>query len=51
MQRYHRNRHRLIWLIVAPAALALLAIALLNRPQWPEMDSLPTPEVSDSTAP
>jgi len=46
MQRYQRNRHRLIWLFVAPAALALLVFAIWNRPEWPEMKSLPTAESS-----
>ena len=41
MQRYHRHRHRLVWLILAPAALALLILAILNRPEWPVMDALP----------
>ena len=35
MQRYHRNRHRLMWLILGPLALLLFAYALLNRPEWP----------------
>ena len=41
MQHYHRNRHRLIWLILAPVILGLLVFAVLNRPDWPEMESLP----------
>jgi hypothetical protein len=41
MQQYHRNRHRLTWLILGPIALILLILAIANRPQWPKMDSLP----------
>ena len=40
MQRYHRNRHRLMWLLLAPLALLLLALAVLNRPKWPEEKGL-----------
>ena len=49
MQRYHRNRHRLLWLILAPAALVLLAVAILNRPEWPKMDALPGVENTQDT--
>ena len=49
MQHHHRNRHRLFWVILAPLALVLLILAVLNRPDWPEMESLPgTGEASDS---
>ncbi|MGK0186657.1 MAG: hypothetical protein ACI9R3_002440 [Verrucomicrobiales bacterium] len=50
MQKYHRNRHRLIWLIVAPAALILFIFAITHRPQWPEMESLPGTEFSAEPA-
>ena len=41
MQHYHRNRHRMFWLVLGPLALLLLAAALISRPKWPTMDALP----------
>ncbi|MEM7385992.1 MAG: hypothetical protein AAF514_13715 [Verrucomicrobiota bacterium] len=35
MQRPHRNRHRLLWLLIFPAALLALIYAVANRPEWP----------------
>ena len=49
MQRYHRHRHRLLWVILGPLALAVLIYALMNRPSWPTMEALPgesTPSIS-----
>ena len=43
MQRSHRIRHRLIWLILAPFLVMLLAVAILSRPTWPTMETLPSP--------
>lgn len=31
----HRRAHRWVWLLLAPALLALLVAALAARPQWP----------------
>ena len=44
MQQYHRNRHRLIWMILAPLVVVVFILAILNRPDWPQMDSLPGAE-------
>ncbi|MDA7666684.1 hypothetical protein N9039_01985 [Verrucomicrobiales bacterium] len=43
MQRSHRIRHRLIWLILAPLLVMLLAVAILSRPKLPMMEALPGP--------
>ncbi len=32
----HRRIHRTLWLLLAPALLALLIAALAARPEWPE---------------
>ena len=44
MQRYQRNRHRLMWLILGPLALAAVIYAILNRPEIPVMDEVPGTE-------
>jgi hypothetical protein len=31
----HRRAHRWIWLLLAPALVALLVAALAARPEWP----------------
>ncbi|MGJ8725608.1 MAG: hypothetical protein ACSHYB_13700 [Roseibacillus sp.] len=41
MQRNLRKQHRLIWLILAPLALAALAYALVNRVEMPVMEEVP----------
>lgn len=38
MRRAHRTAHLLIWALVAPLAIAGLAIALLTRPPGPAGD-------------
>ncbi len=42
MQRYHRNRHRLIWLVIGPAIVAAFVFALLHRPKYVVNESLST---------
>lgn len=41
MQRYHRIRHRYMWLILVPLALALFTYALVHRVKFPVMDEVP----------
>ena len=41
MQRRHRIRHRLMWAVIAPLALAALVIAFTQRVEMPVMDELP----------
>lgn len=41
MQRYHRQRHRLVWMLFLPLAILILIIAVMNRPQWTKMEVLP----------
>lgn len=41
MQKYHRKRHRYIWLVLLPVAIGLIMIAVIKRPQWPVMDAIP----------
>ncbi len=41
MQRYHRNRHRMLWAFLLPLGILLILIALISRPHWPRMDALP----------
>lgn len=41
MQRSHRNRHRWLWLFLAPLALAALLYAVTHRQEMPVMDELP----------
>ena len=43
MQRTHRIRHRLIWLVLAPLLVMLVAVAILGRPKWPVVETLPGP--------
>ncbi len=33
MQRYHRNRHRLIWLVIGPTIVVVFVYALFHRPK------------------
>ncbi|MEZ5921647.1 MAG: hypothetical protein R3C60_09890 [Parvularculaceae bacterium] len=35
MRRPHRRAHLILWLLIAPAAAAGLALALMNRPADP----------------
>jgi len=37
----HRRVHRLVWLLLAPALVALLWAALAARPEWPEWPLAP----------
>ena len=41
MQRHQRKRHRMIWLVLLPLALAAFAYALLNRVEFPVMKEVP----------
>ena len=41
MQRTHRIRHRIIWLVLGPVAAAALIYALANRVEMPVMDTVP----------
>ncbi len=41
MQRFHRDCHRLIWLILGPLVIAAFIYALTNRPEMPVMDAVP----------
>lgn len=49
MQRYHRIRHRVLWLLLAPLLVAILLYGIWSRPQWPMMDELPDPETPVET--
>lgn len=41
MQRRHRVRHRLMWVVIGPVALGALVYALVNRVEMPVMDKVP----------
>lgn len=41
MKRAHRRWHLLIWALLGPAIFALLALAIMARPDAPMNDSLP----------
>lgn len=41
MKRAHRRFHLLIWVLLGPALLGLLALAIMVRPDAPMNDSLP----------
>ena len=41
MQRYHRVRHRILWLILGPLAFGAFLYAIFNRPAMPVMDEVP----------
>ena len=41
MQRTHRIRHRIMWLVLGPLALAALVYALTHRVEMPVMDEVP----------
>ncbi|NNC88421.1 MAG: hypothetical protein HKN82_08190 [Akkermansiaceae bacterium] len=41
MQRSHRNRHRLMWLLLGPLAVAAFIYALVNRVEMPVMEEVP----------
>lgn len=43
MKRIHRKAHALIWLALAPALLAIIWLALAQRPAEPSNDALPIP--------
>ncbi len=42
MQAYHRKRHRIVWLLLPPLAIAIVVIAVSKRPVWPVQEALPT---------
>ncbi len=50
MQRPQRILHRKLWLILAPVIIAVLVSALLNRPEWPVMKTLPNVEFNSHPA-
>lgn len=50
MQRYQRSRHRMLWVLILPLAIILIAVAVTNRPQWPRMEALPGLNSNESTA-
>ena len=41
MKRAHRKNHLLIWLLLGPAMIAIIILAVLNRPDAVENDRLP----------
>lgn len=50
MQRSHRIRHRLMWVIIAPLAVIALVIAFTQRVEMPVMETLPAaPEKGDAS--
>lgn len=49
MQRRHRIRHRLMWVLIAPLAIAALVIAFTQRVEMPVMVELPvSPEKGET---
>lgn len=46
MKRAHRKLHLTIWLLLAPLILAVLALAVLERPSEPVNEALP-PQLID----
>lgn len=49
MQKYQRQRHRVVWLFLGPVAAAALVYALLHRVEMPVMDELPVSPVASET--
>jgi hypothetical protein len=41
MKRAHRKTHLLLWLILAPAMIAVLFFAVTHRPDAPVNETLP----------
>jgi len=41
MKRAHRKSHFIIWVVLTPIILSMIALAVLNRPDAPVNDSLP----------
>lgn len=41
MKRTHRKTHVFIWLVLGPAIIAVLLLAVLHRPADPVNESLP----------
>ena len=41
MQRYQRQRHRLIWIALGPLLVLIFLYGILNRPEWPIQNGLP----------
>lgn len=48
MKRAHRRSHLLIWLILGPVILALLALAVMVRPDAPVNDALPASLIEEA---
>ena len=41
MQARHRKRHRLMWIVLGPLAVAAFVYALANRVEMPVMQEVP----------
>ena len=48
MKRAHRKIHLAAWVILGPVMLAILALAVLNRPGAPVNDALPDALIEDA---
>lgn len=48
MKRAHRKIHLAAWVILGPVMLAVLALAVLNRPSAPVNDALPDTLIEDA---
>ena len=49
MKRTHRSAHRLIWLLLAPLLLAILALALWTRPGEALNETLPPDLIEEAS--
>lgn len=48
MKRAHRKMHLAVWIIIGPAVMAILVLAVLNRPNAPVNDALPDALIEDA---
>ncbi len=51
MQRYQRQRHRFMWLILTPILIAAIYLAVTSRPEPAVNSALPEPSADLSEQP
>jgi hypothetical protein len=51
MKRVHRRWHRLLWLLLTPAAAAVVVLALLSRAALPTNTDLPSAVLAPAATP
>lgn len=48
MKRAHRRHHLIIWVVLGPLMIVLLALSVMARPEAPVNETLPGPLIEEA---